>query len=348
MATKKREYNQQYEIPASITSAIKKEVKSMNADLLELVENQKAEIASLKAQIKISKNEPEEKLTNVVKDVFSKLPEEGFDQIFSRIYNKDFNEVTKGGWHSAPTIFTLHVNYYTNRFKIYKFFDEVGIKYEPWLKQVILPHEWTKDQLFMFLDTISNHYNCNGQTYSDNLGYWYGDQGQNLVYPEKQMKKNYSEIPWQFLLRNPLWKEDDLFSAMLKKLSDDKCNSNIRYFAELPRYCDIKPDQIISMLKVAEDNGFKRLFQIDKVKSAAFESKDSLIRNRAIALVNIERDFPMDYQKQYIKKLKFTEAISYVHNSPVFTETEKAAMISKIVDKQYSQIAIAERVMEDD
>lgn len=356
MATKKKAAPidiAEYVVPKTLVSAIKNEVTKRNSDLQAVINSQKSEIVGLRSQLAAmacSKAIPEG--VSATQQIFSKAEPQVFVQALAQILPPTFRyEFDKTGWSSdkVPVEFQCHVNFYKDRFLVYQFLDEIGIKYKEWTKQIVLPHEWDREYLSLFLDNLRNQYVCNGQMFDKNLHFWYREHGENLVDPAKQIKKNYSEIPWQFILANPAWADDELVERIGESFKKSEYGSHMEYFLKLPVYNkNITPKHYVTIMQsIKSDDYFKKFFECDVVRSAVLKSGDDGLRRRVLGLVEVREEFPASYQEDYINEMSFDKAMQYIHRSKTFSETEKAALASNVMKRQYSKEAILERVLSD-
>ena len=155
--------------------------------------------------------------------------------IFSNKDNPDSNnEVTK-----APVWFLNLIVYWSNKDLLLQIYDLVGIKYPQWAIEFRIPYEWNQEEIDVWFQTLGNHYVCNGAIYENNLGFWLSEmQGKT---PIQSMRRQYSDIPWNLFLKNPLLLEEDNFSKVVNAISDG--NHGI-YFSMLPEYQKLSVEQI--------------------------------------------------------------------------------------------------------
>lgn len=341
----------EYKVPRGIITTIENEVKKRNADLQAVINNQKSEIIGLRAQVNAMSASVSLNGMSVVQEMFSKMRVENLIEVLRNAVKTtfDYSFDKSSSWDNVPAAFQCHVIFYEERFKVYRFLDEVGIKYPEWMKQVILPHEWGKEYLSLFLDNLRNQYVCNGQTFSGNVHFWYREHKENLVDPALQITKNCSEIPWQFILMNPNWADDELIERISDALQKSGYGSHAEYFLKLPEYNkNLKPEHLIKIAsKIEKDDHFKQFFNNELVRNAIFKLGDKELRGRVIKLIEVRDYFPASYQEDYINKLPFEKAIQYIHNNKTFSETEKAALVNNTVKRQYSKEAILDRVLGD-
>ncbi len=154
--------------------------------------------------------------------------------IFSEVDNPCGNsEVTK-----APEWFYNVVKYWSNKDLVLKIYDMVGIQYDRWIHTAKMPYEWNQQQCDLFLLHIGNHFVCNGAIYDNNLGYWLGKYKNRTI--EQNIMTSYSEIPWQLVLKNPLWLQEENFNNMLRVFN----RSHGLYFIPIYKYQSLSEKQL--------------------------------------------------------------------------------------------------------
>lgn len=109
-----------------------------------------------------------------------------------------------------------------------------------------LPLEWNESEMDMFFDTLNHHSYTNGDTYSGNLQ-WYNQSSLEDVV--KQCQRIYSQIPWQFVLRNPILKQSKYLERIGKEIISLH-HSNGNYFYKICDYQDLSDNE----LKIIIDN----------------------------------------------------------------------------------------------
>ncbi len=322
----------------SIESLIKKEIDAQAAIYTTQIANLQIENVSLKARLSSSENPLD------LKGKFKTLKPETIEKILLDFFPVSFYET---GDQYLPDIFLLHVKFYNNRFQMYDILDALGITYPEWYKQVILPHEWNKEQLKLFIKTIDRHCVCNGCYFKNNIRFWYQEHHERLVSPEKQMtdKMNYDEIPWQFVLKNPLWQDTELITEAAKCIKLKKSHSE--HFLNLLDYNQLNTEQVGIFIEFIDNDRFERLCQKGDILNKFIKLNDpDILKKIGRTKISIPDYAPNEIRYERIKTLSFSEAIKYIHNCDFFSETEKLELISKQVKKEYSDIAILDRLMQ--
>lgn len=162
-------------------------------------------------------------------------------KFLSTMFESDYTESTYG----VPLWLGAMTNYYSHKGEVLQLLKVIGCKLPDGVETFRLPCDWNDDELQIFLDTMYNHVNCNGCTYQDNLRFWSPTALDSVYY---MCNKCYSEIPWQFVLRNPLLKQEKFLKQIGRHMLD-KCN-NWYCFNMIEEYLELTNDEI----KIILDN----------------------------------------------------------------------------------------------
>jgi hypothetical protein len=261
--------------------------------------------------------------------------------------------------NDMPVWFYLAVKYYKHRDLVYNTFRLFGFEVPEWLTQFKLPHEWASKQLLVYLNHMDAHYMTNGKMFdADNIQYWYREQvngwgskaGNRIMKPAEQMKHTYSDIPWQFTLRNPRWiNNKEVFEALLKTMASKK--HNIGYFLEIDQYCPVKMTKeqlirfttVIIMNKELKEERVAEFVErnMDRLEISATDPiykyvMDRQIKNEPASHAAVE------VHEYYINSLKdFEQAIHYIEHCKKFDMMKRAEVIKKVYEKFYSNHKIA-------
>lgn len=162
-------------------------------------------------------------------------------------FKKDFQENT----YEVPLWLGLVTQYYYNRDTIIDVLKMLEFDLPAGIENFRLPMDWTEEELDIIFDTMNNHSNCNGCVYIDNLRFWRPNALKDTAAVCRDT--HYSEIPWQFLLRNPLLKKE----KYLKQIGKMFCKPNNVYrssnwlnFARIVDFQKLTDDEI----KIILDN----------------------------------------------------------------------------------------------
>ena len=162
-------------------------------------------------------------------------------------FKEDFIENT----YEVPIWLGCVVEYYSNRDTIIDILRLLDIEVPENIEKFRLPQDWTEEELDIVFDTMDKHYVCNGCIYEDNLRFWEPyvfDSVYDICYSQY-----HSEIPWQFLLRNPLLKKEKYLKQIGKMFCKPKNvyrSDSWLYFAKITDYLTLTDDEI----KIILDN----------------------------------------------------------------------------------------------
>lgn len=232
----------QQKMKDALLESVKYEIDSMkNNDVRLREENNKLhnEIRQLKDEVKLSAEKYQSSI--VIDAVLKNVNKDNFTKFLAVIYEKDYEE----SWSTEETPLWLGVltEYYSHKDSIIEMFNIYNIKAPKDINNFRLPIDWNEEELDIFFDTMRNHYNCNGSFFKYNLRFW----GANSLKPVKeQCNKNYSEIPWQYILRNPLLKTEKYLKLIGEKITETHGDS----FASIYHYQNLDEKQI----KIILDN----------------------------------------------------------------------------------------------
>jgi hypothetical protein len=161
-------------------------------------------------------------------------------------FERDFMENT----YEAPLWLGCGDVYYNNRKEVFAILRALGFTLPEGIENFRLPQDWDDYELAEVFEHMSNHVNCNSCVFKDNLRYW---KPNALEDPIKVCSHSFTEIPWQFLLRNPLLKKE----KYLKEIGRMFCVPNGKYhayqwyhFAKITEYLELTAEEI----KIIIDN----------------------------------------------------------------------------------------------
>lgn len=202
----------------------------------------KTALAQAEKDLKESKKNTEkftlmETLTNSIKNTVknTKDKETKIYEFLNFVFERDYIEQTC----DAPLWIGAMTQFYSNKENVIEILRLFDIELPNNIENFRLPIDWNEEELDMFFDTVNNHANCNGCTFEDNLRFW-GRKSLDDV--KTQCYKNgYSEIPWQYVLRNPLIKKE----KYLKKIGQ-KAFTPWRWnnFYRIDKYQDLSEEEI--------------------------------------------------------------------------------------------------------
>lgn len=232
----------------------------------------------------------------------------------------------------APLWIGAMTQFYSSKDKVLDVLRLFDIKMPDNVENFRLPIDWNEDELDIFFDTMHNHYVCNGCIYEGNLRFW---SGSSLKDVKSQCGHNYSEIPWQYVLRNPLLKKKKYLTKIGKNAFN--CCDHWRYFYQIDKYLDLSDDEIKTILnnidyakltnngdvadfalrnlKNIENDGF-----LEKIYSLFYKSYDFSYRKKIL-------EMPYKYMLQWVCDNK-NEAIGFIErNKDCFTEEQRKELL---------------------
>ena len=159
-------------------------------------------------------------------------------------FEPDFEEST----YDCPTWLGAVVNFYSHRDIVIRLLKVLDIYVPNNIEKFRLPHEWTTDELDIVFDTMSKHIVCNSCIYADNLRFWQ-PHALDDVYDVCYNCMSYSEIPWQFLLRNPNLLNKKYLKKIGKMAYEEPYISGWRYLFAIDKYQDISDEQLKTIIK---------------------------------------------------------------------------------------------------
>ena len=202
----------------------------------------------LRQEIKILSNKnnelQKENKTFVANDVITQIllkniSKSNIYDVIETLFHKTFNENAL----EVPKFWSTYVNYYNDRKDVIPLLRFVGIEIPDELENIILPHEWNEELLDKFFDTMYTHYNCNASMYGNNLRFW---TYRMAAHPfDTKYFSCYDEIPWQFVLRNPLLNSKKYATKIAKEMN--KGDHGV-YFSKICDYQELSQDVLQTII----------------------------------------------------------------------------------------------------
>lgn len=179
----------------------------------------------------------------MLKYLKNSLDDEKVYSLFDLMFEKDFEE----NLYEVPLWLGILTQYYSHKDEAIEFLRLLDVKLPDKIENFRLPIDWTEQELDVFFDTMHNHVNCNCCVYEGNLRFW---GKHSLMSVEDQCKTTYyDEIPWQYVLRNPLLKKEKYLERIGKHMISIP-SSNWSKFSKIDEYLELEPKE----LKVIFDN----------------------------------------------------------------------------------------------
>ena len=253
------------------------------------------------------------------------------------IFKKDYKETpcfTMPIWIRAIT------QYYSNKDYVIEILKLFNIKLPENIENFRLPIDWNEEELDIFFDTIYNHVNCNGCTFDRNLEFWAKNSLDDV---KTQCHRQYSEIPWQYVLRNPLLKKEKYLIEIGKNAYNSNGHSgNWANFYMIDKYLDLSEEEIKTILNNINETKLKKDDEIARfiLRNLKYVENDKLLR-KIYSLFNDSYDFkynkkilemPYTYILKWVCSNK-NYAITFIEdNKDHFTEEQRKEMLTKAFD----------------
>lgn len=255
----------------------------------------------------------------------------------SLVLKRDYYE--KIGDNDAPLWITLMTMYYSNRDKVIEILKMFDIKVPQGIEDFRLPVDWTEEELDIFFGTMSNHTNCNCCTYEGNLRYW-GTSSLNDV--KTQCNRGYSEIPWQYVLRNPLLKNKKYLTMIGQNAYKGKYSDNWSKFWCIDRFVELSEDEIktilshINVIHFKKDEEFSRfvLKHLKLVEDDNFLEKIYDIFKGSYDFIHKGKilEMPYKYILRWVCEYKDNAVRLVNDNKDKFTEEQRREMLIKALN----------------
>lgn len=253
----------------------------------------------------------------------------------SLIYDKDYVEEVDT---NTPLWIGILTQWYSHKNEMIQIMDSLGIPTPKNVSNFRLPVDWTEEELDIFFDTIHNHVNCNCCTYIGNLRFW-GDKSLEDV--KTQCNRSYSEIPWQYVLRNPRLKNEKYLAAIGKCAYSSK-SLNYSKFFRIDTYQELNDEQIKVIVDNMEYQRMRKSDDIDKfllkhiglISNENFLDKiyDRFSDSYSFECNNCILDMPYKYAYKWLTEYK-GKAIQFLNKYPEhFTQEQRREIITKIFD----------------
>ncbi len=315
------------ELKDYLKNSVKQEIQEQIQTLETQNQNLQKENRDLKSKNKSIENENIDLLNrdNVLKILADTITKDNVYKIIEAIFPKTFDENT----HECSEIWGAYVNYYDNRKDVISLLKYVNIEVPQELETVILPHEWSEDLLDKFFNTMHRHVNCNGNTYERNLKYFSYKTAAN-PFPAK-IYSSYDEIPWQFVLRNPLLNSKKYALKIVDAMNE---GYNGLKFAKICSYQDLDEEilQIILDKIVLKEKTDKSIFDflMDHIELISDKEKLDLLYPEVEArwrCYDTVLKMPQEYQIKYAKSIDDAERKIEFLNETSLSKEEKTQII---------------------
>ena len=144
--------------------------------------------------------------------------------------------------------------FYNNRDTIISILDYFNINYPENINNFKLPCDWNEEELDYFMKAMPYNVNCNDCVFKDNLQFWYSTALLSVKDQCINRPSNYTKIPWQFVLRNPLLRKSKYLVKIGENLfasNNHKFNDN---FLEFEKYQNLTAENLLMIFNSAKAN----------------------------------------------------------------------------------------------
>lgn len=309
------------------------EVLKKNTELACEVHNLNDEINQLKQNIEDNKFLTS--LINSIRTSKGEVFEQKIFQLLDIVFETDFKE----NWQEVPIWLHALTQYYSHKEEVIQFLKSMGTKVAlpKNVENFRLPIDWTEEEMDVFFENMHKHVNCNGCSYKDNLRFW---SVSGLLSVRNQcLQQPYSEIPWQYVLRNPILKKEKYLKQIGKHLTDE-C-TNWHKFKKIQDYLELSEEEI----KIILDN-INYVLLTSKTAAMEFAFKNIKLVKNEVILDKVFRHYQNTYTMQekilefpyaYIRQWCINEAkksgsvINWLtQNQSFFSPEEKKELIEII------------------
>lgn len=240
--------------------------------------------------------------------------------LFNLLFDKDYNERFSKE-DNEEFILGCLVEFYSHKEDIIKIFKVLGYTSKYDLSKFILPTEWSRDELFYFFDEIDNRSNTNGTCFEDNIQFWKGFAYNTA---KEQCDYRYSNIPWQFVLRNKGLKDSDFLILIGTNINRKYSGYKLLSF---DKYLDLTDDEkkiVFKYIDFANINCSSEGFNLIKRNIHLFNDKQLEI---IFEICKNKYEFSCDWG--FISKLPMKFVKKVIKNNP-----EK---FKDLLDKRYNE-----------
>lgn len=260
------------------------------------------------------------------------------------LFEPDFEENT----YDCPIWLGAVVNFYSHRDIVVRLLKVLDIYVPNNIEKFRLPQDWTTDELDIVFDTMRKHIVCNSCTYADNLRFWQ-HHALDDVYNVCYNCLTYTEIPWQFLLRNPNLLNKKYLKKIGKMAYEEPYISGWRYLFAIDKYQDLTDEQIKTIIKeidgpganISKENSVSEFLLrhldlieedilIDKIYKKYWDSYSFRYENRILKM-------PVEYLELWVKEKTHSnpsEALEWIiRNKNNFSEEQKNNLLKLVMSE---------------
>ena len=216
------DYYEATEVDCIVREAIDKIKATIKQEAMADIEADKQKIERLESENRrlqkewvsaVDAKKTVESTNSILSALSSSMTKEKSIKLLYLAYDPDFDEPVS---ERVPEWFRALINFNSHKDDVITFLRRCGWDIPNKAYALKLPCHYNEQELDYFFETLRNHYVCNCQIYSHNLEFWYPTRWDA---PVDNMKTQYSEIPWQFLLRNKLLDSDKYIDKMANAIN---------------------------------------------------------------------------------------------------------------------------------
>jgi len=254
---------------SKINEFIEEEISNRVSDIKIQLENSEKELIKTKKKLNKLENENEElkKIQSQIEmfKIFKGLVNKNNFSNFTSYLNLKSNGFGISGMDSEtiPDWFKLLFRYYEDREKLFVLMDMFNIEYPIWAKDFKMPYDYNEEELLLFINSKHDKYITNGCIFEGNTGFFWRNVRANSGKTKDiiNSKSSFEQaIPWQLILSNPLWLNENMFLKIIDVIKNKKYSFG-NYFYAIQDYIKISDEQIKEMAKLLPKD---RLFDVHK------------------------------------------------------------------------------------
>ena len=266
------------------------EILKRNTELTKVLYNSQEETKQLKQEV-----EKRTFISSLIDKIKQSEGEEFKRKIF-QLLDVVFETEYEENWQEVPIWLHALTQYYSHKEEVIQFLKSMGTKVmlPKNVENFRLPIDWTEEEMDIFFENMHKHVNCNGCSYKDNLRFW--SVSGLLSVRDQCLQQGYSEIPWQYVLRNPILKKEKYLKQIGEHLTDEY--ANWYKFEKIQDYLNLEEEEI----KIILDN-INYVLLTSKTAAMDFAFKNiKLVKNEVI----LDKVF-RHYQNTYMMQKKILE-----------------------------------------
>ena len=236
-----------------------KELENENNKLRESEDSLKSEVMKLNERVKLLESEKHinslsgNLFTNYKKKIEDIPYEEGEKEVLKLCKSliTPTYKVSDSDQLQAPVWIVLLTMFYNNRETVIQLMDYFNIRHPKNVNTFKLPCDWNEEELDYFMEAMPYNVNCNACVFEGNLKFW---APKALDSPKDQCittRHYYTEIPWQFILRNPIIKKPKYLEQIGKNLFSSYVTSYIN-FLKLPEYQSLTDEELLLIINALD------------------------------------------------------------------------------------------------